>query len=168
MTLALSCQLILLIYHQITTFVDFFPFNGARHYARQERLIEMGVNAILMGLAPIGFILHKPGLMLYGAVYYFVLFAMEIIIWWIPYFTVPSGAWRRVYNFLLSLATSNFESGDTLDHWIRIHQRIHAQTWTALPVRAGRITPNIEHTVLHAWTLVTAIATLVAYRAAGV
>jgi hypothetical protein len=55
MKAALVCQLILLLYHQITTWIDLFPFNGARNYSRQERLAEAGANALLMGLAPLGF-----------------------------------------------------------------------------------------------------------------
>jgi hypothetical protein len=87
--LVVLCQ-ILLAYHQITTLVDLYPFNGARNYSGRERLAELGVNGVLMSLAPIGFVFESHGLMLYGVIYYFVLFAIEIIIWWIPYFAVPS------------------------------------------------------------------------------
>jgi hypothetical protein len=160
------CQLALLLYHQVTTLLDLFPFNGARNYSHRERFAEAGINALLMSLAPIGFHFRIRGLMLFGVVYYFVLFAAELVIWWIPYFTVPSGRWRKLYNKLLSLATSRFEAGDTLDHWLGIHTRLHHGTVAFLPKRQGRIRPNLEHTILHAWTLVTAIATLLAYRTA--
>jgi hypothetical protein len=163
-TAAIICQLVLLAYHQFTTHVDLFPFNGARHYALKEKLAEGLSNLLLMSLAPIGFIWRIHGLMIYGVIYYFVLFAMELIIWWIPYFTVPAGRWRALYNFLLSCATSNFEAGDTLNHWCGIHQRLHAGTITFLPRREQRPVPNLEHTILHAWTLITAIVTLVAWR----
>ena len=156
MTTALLCQLILLLYHQATTCFDLFPFNGARHYTSSQRWAEMGSNAILMGLAPIGFAFDVHALKVYGAYYYFVLFAVEIIVWWIPYFTVPGGIWRRVYNVLLSVSTSNYEQGDTLSHWLDIHRKLHAGTWTILPQREGRIVPNVEHTLLHVLTLVTA------------
>ncbi|HLN29234.1 MAG TPA: hypothetical protein VK395_15910 [Gemmataceae bacterium] len=164
MIAAVICQLVLLIYHQITTFVDLYPFNGARNYSARERLAEMGVNAALMSLAPIGFTLNLHGLMLFGVIYYFVLFGVEIVIWWIPYFTVPSGCWRRAYNLVLSVATSNFEKGDALEHWLAVHQRLHDGTLTVVPKRGGRIVPNLEHTLLHGWTLVTAITTLIAYN----
>jgi len=160
---AVIFQIVLLIYHQTTTFVDLYPFNGARNYSARERLIEMGVNALLMSLAPIGFTLNVHGLMLFGAIYYFVLFGVEIVIWWVPYFVVPSGCWRKAYNLALSLATSNFQTGDTLEHWLAIYKRIHDGTFSVLPKRAGRIVPNLEHTLLHGWTLVTAITTLCAY-----
>jgi hypothetical protein len=163
---AIICQLALLAYHQITTWFDFFPFNGARNYSRKEKLTEAGSNLVLMSLAPIGFGFHIRGLMTYGVVYYFILFAIELIIWWIPYFTVPAGRWRDIYNRLLSGATSIHEKGDTLDHWCKIHQRVHGGTITLLPVRAGRPVPNLEHTILHAWTLVTAIVTAIAWHQA--
>jgi hypothetical protein len=157
---AVLCQLVLLAFHQVTTLVDLYPFNGARNYSSAERRTEMTVNAVLMSLAPIGFVFQIRALMLYGAVYYFVLFVVELVIWWVPYFVVPSGRWRKPYNLALSLSTSNFQRGDTLHHWLAVHERLYAGTLTLLPRRVGRIVPNLEHTVLHAWTLVTALATL--------
>ncbi|MBI3716066.1 MAG: hypothetical protein HY255_08750 [Betaproteobacteria bacterium] len=161
----LACQLSLLIYHQLTTLLDFFPFNGARNYAGKERIAEAGVNALLMGLAVIGYGWQVHGLMVYGVIYYFVLFGFEIVIWWIPYFVVPAGSGRRLYNFLLGIATSDLSGGDTLQRWLAIHQRIHAGTITLLPKRQGRIVPNLEHTILHLWTLLTALVTLAYFLA---
>ncbi|MFG6485853.1 hypothetical protein ACG04R_04160 [Roseateles sp. BYS78W] len=158
--LAVGCQVALLAYHQVTTFVDFFPFNGARFYSRKERGVEMGVNMLLMGLAVAGTALGIPVLLRYACVYYFVLFGIELVIWWVPYLFVPQGAWRRLYNGLLALGTSDFQGGDTLGRWLAVHQRIHAVTTTLLPARPGRIVPNLEHTLLHAATLVTALVTL--------
>jgi len=129
----------------------------------KSNLPKAGVNAFLMSLAPIGFAFQVRGLMTFGVVYYFVLFAIELLIWWIPYLTVPAGRWRSIYNLLLSLATSNFEKGDTLEQWVTIHQRVHRDTITFLPIRPNRPVPNLEHTILHVWTLVTAVATSVAY-----
>lgn len=163
MTVAIFCQVLLLVYHQITTHLDLFPFNGARHYRTREKLAEAGVNAVLMSLPPIGFFLHIRPLMIFGVVYYFVLFAIELIIWWIPYLTTPTGLGRRAYNLLLSAATSDFQPGDALDRWYRIHNRIHSQTITILPWRDRRIVPNLEHTILHAWTALTAIVTAYAF-----
>src|SRR5437879_1996172 len=133
MIAAVVSQILLVAYHQITTWFDFYPFNGVRGYSRKEKIAEAGSNAVLMSLAPIGFAFRIKALMTFGVVYYFVLFAVELIIWWLPYFTVPSGRWRTVYNRLLSLATSNFESGDTLDHWKVIYKRLHRSTITLLP-----------------------------------
>jgi hypothetical protein len=162
MLLALICQTVLLVYHQATTCLDLFPFNGARNYNRQERIAEMASSAVLMGLAPLGFGLGIHALEVYGAIYYFALFAVELIIWWVPYFVVPSGVWRRVYNAALAIGTSNFKAGDTLSHWLAVHQRLHAGTITIIPKLPGRIVPNLEHMLLHMWTLVTAVASFTA------
>jgi hypothetical protein len=165
MIIVVIIQVLLLAYHQITTWFDFYPFNGVRGYTRKEKLAEAGSNAVLMSLAPIGFAFQIKALMNYGVVYYFVLFAIELIIWWVPYFTVPSGRWRLIYNRLLSFATSNFEPGDTLGHWTAVYQRLHRGTITLLPPRGDRPVPNLEHMILHLWTLLTAVVTCVAYHA---
>jgi hypothetical protein len=164
MTVVLASQLLLLVYHQVTTWFDFFPFNGARNYSPKEKMAEAGMNAVLMSLGPIGFGFHIKGLMNFAEVYYFVLFAIELVIWWVPYFTIPKGRWRAVYNRLLSFATSNFEKGDTLDHWTVNYHRLHSGTITFLPARKNRPMPNLEHTILHILTLVTAIITVVAAK----
>jgi hypothetical protein len=163
---ALTSQIVLLVYHQVTTWFDLHPFNGVRRYSTKQQFAEAGVNAVLMGLAPIGFAFHIHALKTFGVVYYFVLFGIELWIWWLPYFTVPTGRWRRVYNFLLALATSNFENGDALDHWIDVHQRLHRETITVLPPRANRPVPNLEHMILHVLTLATALLTVFGYDAA--
>jgi hypothetical protein len=157
--LAIFCQILLLAYHQVTTHVDFHPFNGARNYSRGEKLAEAGINLILMSLAPVGFALHVHGLMIYGVIYYCFLFAAELIIWWIPYFTVPVAQSRVIYNFLLSCVTSDFSDADALTRWYGTYRRLHADTIMFLPAREGRPVPNVEHTILHVWTLVTAIIT---------
>lgn len=163
MTFTVVCQLLLLAYHQVTTLIDFHPFNGARHYSRNEKWAEAGTNAVLMSLAPIGFALHVGPLMTFGAYYYFVLFGVELIIWWVPYLTAPAGAWRWVYNRALSVSTSDFSKGDTLGHWTAVYHRIHQGTITLLPARGDRPVPNVEHMILHALTLATALVTLHAY-----
>ena len=165
-TIALTSQIVLLVYHQVTTWFDLHPFNGVRHYSTKEQLAEAGANAVLMSLAPIGFALHIHALMTFGVVYYFVLFTIELWIWWLPYFIVPTNRGRRVYHRVLALATSNFEKGDTLDHWIAIQQRLHRDTITILPPRPNRPVPNLEHMILHALTLVTAVVTIVSYSSA--
>lgn len=162
---ALFCQLLLLAYHQITTLVDLHPFNGVQNASRGERFAEAGVNAVLMGLAPLGFALGIRGLMLYGVVYYFVLLFFEVVIWWIPYLTAPSGRWLGVYNFLLSVATTSFGQRDALADWAERHVRLHSRTITPWPPGRGPVLPNLEHTILHAWTVVTAITTLIGFLA---
>jgi len=157
--LTIFFQILLLAYHQLTTHADFYPFNGARNYSRNEKLAEAGINLILMSLAPLGFALRIHGLMIYGVIYYYFLFAAELIIWWIPFLTVPVGRSRVIYNFLLSCVTSDFAEGDALTRWYATYQRLHAGTITFLPSREGRPIPNVEHTILHTLTLATAVIT---------
>jgi hypothetical protein len=72
---------------------------------------------------------------------------------------VPSGWWRRIYNALLALATFDLSGGDVLDRWLAVHHRLHSATVTVLPRWPNRINPNLEHMLLHLWTLVTAVVT---------
>ncbi len=132
-------QLILLIYHQVTTWFDFFPFNGARNYTVKEKCLEAGSNCILMSLAPIGYIFKIADLVIYGAYYYWILFAIEVLTWWVPYFFKPSKKWAEV------------------------HERLHGETIMFLPHRGNNPAPNLEHTILHGWTLVTALLTTYCY-----
>jgi hypothetical protein len=164
-TAALACQLALLVYHQVTTRFDFFPFNSARHYTRKEKLAEAGVNFVLMGLGPIGFGFHIKGLMNFGVVYYFILFGIELIIWWVPYLTVPSGWWGEIYKRVLGAVMFNDPKADALTRWQEIYNRLHRHTIAILPPIGDRPRPNLEHTILHAWTLVTALVTAWAWHA---
>jgi hypothetical protein len=140
---AISLQVLLLSYHQVTTQLDLFPFNGARFYKGWEKALECLVNGALMGPAPVGFALGIRGLMWYGAVYYFVLFAEELRVWWLPYFFGPTPRWQAIYD------------------------RIHGKTIQLLPARGNNPTPNLEHTILHGLTLVTALTTLFAFCLQG-
>jgi hypothetical protein len=163
MLAALSCQVALVVYHQVTTWIDLFPFNGSRNYTMEEKLLESGDNGVLMALPPIGFATHNTTLMRFGVVYYVVLFAIELLVWWLPYLTTPSGRWLAVYNRLLSFATSDFSPGDVSTRWRQIYNRLHRETTRFLPDRGNRVVPNLEHSILHAWTLITALVTAGTY-----
>lgn len=147
---AIAAQLLLLAYHQFTSLVDQFPFNGVRALARKQRIIESAVNGVLMLLPPLGYAFNIAGLMAFGVINYFVLFAIELVIWWVPYLSVPTGKWRRIYNILLALATSDFSKGDALERWYALHRRVFRGTITILPARGVLPVPNLEHCILHA------------------
>lgn len=142
-TLALCFQATLLLYHQATTWLDLFPFNGVRFYSRGETIAEAGGNLVLMGLPLVGRLLDSPALLKYGVVYYFVLFAIECATWWGPYFLGASPKAAETYA------------------------RIHAQTITVVPRRGANPAPNLEHLILMGLTLATAVTTFLAFRAAG-
>src|SRR3954468_3663307 len=135
MTIAFLGQLCLLAFHQVTTWIDLFPFNGVRYTKPQERIIEAIVNLGLMSLAPIGFAMGYETLMRFGLVYYFVLFAIECATWWVPYAFGASKQWQEVYS------------------------RVHSRTINILPAKDGRPRPNLEHLILMVLTLVVAIIT---------
>jgi hypothetical protein len=163
MNVAVVVQVVLLVYHQVTTLFDFFPFNGARNYSRTEKIAECGTNAVLMSIAPIGFGFGIAGCETFGVYYYYVLFALEMIIWWIPYFCEPRGVFLRVYNLLLAIGTSDFPPENCLARWKVTYERLHRSTWIILPPKGDRPVPNVEHTILHLLTLITLIVTTIEY-----
>lgn len=140
MKLALALQLLLLAYHQLTTLFDFYPFNGARFSPLKERCGEAGFNFALMALPPIGFLFGLSGLMRFGALYYFILFACETATWFVPYFIGASPRWEAAYA------------------------RIQSRTIMLIPRRGPNPTPNLEHLILMLLTLAAGIASLSAYR----
>ena len=138
---AIALQILLVAYHQVTTLVDFYPFNGVRFYKWRERLLEAGFNLALMTPSPVGFIFGWSWLMRFGVAYYFILLACECATWWLPYFFGGSPKWEEIYA------------------------RVQGQTHSVLPRRGKNPAPNVEHLILMALTLATAIVTLWAYSA---
>jgi hypothetical protein len=161
--LALICQLTLLAYHQATTLFNFWPFNGVRNYTWRQKLAEAGLNGVLMSLPPIGFAFHVRALMIFGVIYYFVLFCIELTIWWVLYLTVPTGRWRVFYNYVLGALMFNNPKEDASARWTEIYNRLQRGTITILPMRGDRPVPNLEHMILQTLTLFTAIVTAAAY-----
>lgn len=139
MKIVITFQVLLLLYHQITTIFDFFPFNSARFYSAKEKLIECLVNFILMGLPIVGFLTLNNTLMNFAVVYYFILFLIELKTWWIPYFIKPTEEWKEEYS------------------------RLHSKTIIVLPGIKDNPVPNLEHCILHGLTLITAMVTLWGY-----
>jgi hypothetical protein len=140
MKLAVALQLLLFVYHQITTLFDLYPFNGARFSRLKERLAEAAFNGALMIWAPIVYIFGWRGVMPYAAMYYFVLFVCVIATWFVPYFFGGSEKWTEIYS------------------------RVQGRTLLLLPPRGDHPNPNIEHLVLMVLTLITGLVTLGAYR----
>ena len=69
-----------------------FPKALAFERAEPDSIQPRGGAAPAVRLAPLGFALNVHALKVYGVIYYFVLFALEIVIWWIPYACTPRGA----------------------------------------------------------------------------
>lgn len=136
---ALFFQACLLLFQQATTLFDFYPFNNVRNYTVGERLLECSVNGALMAVPVAGFAFHIGWMQAAALVIYPVLLAGEYLRWWRPYFFGPTGAWQEAYD------------------------RFFRQTVTVLPPIKNHPVPNLEHTILHAVTLLTAIVTYIAY-----
>lgn len=139
MTVAISLQLLLLVYYQLTTRYDFHPFNGVRFWQPGERYTEAAINFTLMVLPLPGYLFNISSLMRFGAVFYFILFAREIASWFVPYFFGASAKWQDVYS------------------------RVQGRTITLIPPRGQNPTPNFGHLILMALTVGTGIATFTAY-----
>lgn len=140
MKLALALQLILLVYHQVTTRFDFYPFNGARFAKPRERQIEAGINFAFMAWPPAGFAFGSRGIMESATYFFFILLACIIATWFIPYFFGASDKWQEIFS------------------------RVQGRTLMVLPKRGDNPNPNLEHLILMALTIVTAVVTLAAYR----
>jgi len=139
MIVAISLQLLLLVYHQLTTLFDFYPFNGIRFSQPKERYTEAVINFTLMVLPLLGYLFKISSLMRFGAAFYFILFACEIATWFVPYFFGASPKWQEIYS------------------------RVQGRTIMLIPPRGQNPTPNLEHLILMALTMATGIATFTAY-----
>lgn len=138
--LALILQVVHLLYNQIATLIDLFPFNGVRFYSRKERLTEAAVNGVIMIFPVLAYGSGNQLLMEMGLLCLVVLFLGEIATWWIPYFFGASPKWMEIYS------------------------RVHGQTLTPLPRRGVNPVPNLEHLILMAITLLTTVVSFAAYR----
>jgi hypothetical protein len=130
------CQLLLLIYHQFTTRVDLYPFNNIRNYTRQERRLESTVNGLIMLIPVVSFAMHWRWMMYASTVLYGLLIIAEYRQWWRHYFFRPNPEWLDIYN------------------------RIFRQTIIVLPLIRNNPVPNLEHTLLHGWTVVCFLVSL--------
>lgn len=138
-TIALIFNILHLIYHQLTTNVDFFPFNNIRNYTAKQRIAEASVNFITMGF-PIVAIAIKNHI-LTGIACWFLGFLLcgEYLSWWKGYFFGASQKWKSIYS------------------------KIHAPTIKILPPIKDNPVPNLEHCILHSLSLLTFIFTLIYY-----
>lgn len=135
--IALFLQVIHLLYHQITTLFDLYPFNNIRSYTRKQQLIECVSCGITMGFPVIvtlfgGKILVGSALVCLG-----LLLIGEFLSWWQHYFFGPRDYWKEVYK-------NKFE-----------------ETLQILPKIKNNPRPNLEHVILHSITVITFFVTLI-------
>jgi membrane-associated phospholipid phosphatase len=146
--LALVLAVASLAFHLLTTLVDFFPFNNVRGSRPDERLTEAIVNGIplLLGIALIA-VSGIPAVrwLAWVAVAIFAILAvLGLLLWWLPYLADVTVPWATV-------------PGVT---WSELHARTYADTIIVVPPIGDRPRPNLEHMILHALFLGTAVTTL--------
>lgn len=144
MAAVLAIQIVTLLYHQVTTLFDFFPFNGIRYYTVKERRKEALINGITM-LIPIFLTLtNKPIFIGIGAVIWMLVVVGAFLNWWLPYTT--------------GISVYKMPNNET---WPQVHERIFAETIIILPRIKNNPTPNVEHMILHTFILASTISTWV-------
>jgi hypothetical protein len=147
---ALSLPVLALVYHQLTTNLDLFPFNNVRDSTPAERLKE-GLSSGIIMLLPIIFIIlaglfHSNVLGYIAAGWGFFIFIGASLTWWPPYFFGKAIKWA---------------AGASKDDWNMLYNRTFAKTIIIVPSFKGRPRPNLEHNILHAIILAGAIVDLV-------
>jgi hypothetical protein len=138
-TIALTINIIHLAYHQITTNVDLFPFNNIRHYTTKQRLMEVGINGVIMMFPVVALSLQNKKMIEISCWVLGVTLVMEFMAWWRHYLFGPTQEWKTNYN------------------------KIFAPTIKVLPPIKENPIPNLEHCILHTITLIAFIVTLKYY-----
>ncbi|NIG56504.1 hypothetical protein [Chitinophaga sp. Cy-1792] len=132
-----------LIYHQLTTNMDLYPFNNIRNYTSRERITEAGVNFLSMGFPVLALLTGYKEMVLVACVELGLMLAGEFYTWWTAYFFGPKFAWQK--------------------NWQELYTRTFGQTIIILPSRGKNPVPNLEHCILHFLTLLCFIGCLLYY-----
>lgn len=141
-TAAFILNVVHLVYHQVTTNFDFFPFNNIRHYKTSERIAEAGLNALTMGFPVLALALRSQKMIGVSCWVLGFLAVGEFLSWW-PYYFWGTPRWMR--------------------KWQEVYDRTHKHTLKFLPPIKDHPIPNLEHCILHVMTLATLAVTMVYY-----
>jgi hypothetical protein len=134
--LVASIALLLLIYHQITTWFPLFPWNDIDNLSRKDILLEAGTNGLLMGTGFVCLLHANTGFYhYYPLIYYPFLLSGEFFQWWLPFL---SGSFSK--------SKVNFD-----------YEKRYSRTTKFIPQKSGTRTPDANHTVLHLLTLATTV-----------
>ncbi|WP_442601433.1 hypothetical protein [Paenibacillus sp. KN14-4R] len=140
----LLLQIATLVYHQLTTRFDFYPFNGVRHYSIQERRNEALINGIIMVIPIILTLTRIPLLIGIGGLIWTLVVVGAVLSWWLPYLT--------------GIAVYKMPNNET---WPQVYERIFSRTIIILPHFKNNPRPNLEHMILHFLILGSAIISFV-------
>lgn len=136
----LLLQVATVLYHQVTTRIDIYPFNGVRHYSVKERRNEALINGIIMVIPIMLTFTRLPILIGIGGLLWTLVVVGAILSWWLPYFT--------------GVAVYKMPNNET---WPQVYERIFSKTITILPRIKNNPRPNLEHMILHVLILSSAI-----------
>lgn len=134
---AATAAFILGAYLQVVERINLFPWNDVRNGSGQDALnLYLGIATAVLCLwlwigGRVAALVTAAGLLVWAY--------LQIITWWIPYFTGASDGWRRVWK------------------------RWFSETIHVLPRTADHLPPDANHLVLHG---LIGIALLLAVRAA--
>src|SRR5699024_8948780 len=84
---AVFLQVLLLIYFELTTLINLYPWNDLSKYSYQERLLEATINGIIIVIGIILFVTKVKWLMVISVVLWFAFLFMQLLTWWMPYLT---------------------------------------------------------------------------------
>ncbi|WP_314589174.1 hypothetical protein [Paenibacillus terrigena] len=139
----LIVQIATILYHQLTTNFDFYPFNGIRHYSAKERRNEAWMNGIIMAIPIILTLTRMPLWIGISGLIWTLVLVGAILSWWLPYLT--------------GVAVYKMSNNET---WSQVYEKIFSQTITILPPIKNNPRPNLEHMILHILILSSATITL--------
>jgi hypothetical protein len=135
--LTITILLINLVYHQITTLIDLYPFNNIRGVASREKLVESSVNGFTMLFPVIALVSGNRILMNIAVILLTLVCIGEFFTWYYPYLFGSTSYWQKIYD-------QKFK-----------------KTIIVLPSIKNHPIPNLEHMILHFLTLTAFILTAV-------
>ena len=96
----LAVAILLLVYHQLTTWLPLFPWNDIANFSRKDTLLEACWNGLLMGIGILClFHSHTGGYKYYPLIYYPFLLSGEFMQWRLPYFSAEFAKSKHNFNY---------------------------------------------------------------------
>src|SRR5690625_3756095 len=130
---AITLQVLLFIYFEVTTLINLFPWNDLSKYSYRERVVEAAVNGITIIIGFALFITKVMWLMAISVAFWFVFLLMQLMTWWMPYLTG-----KHLKQFPRELYDSHLR-----------------ETLKILPPIKNHIIPDAQHNVLQVLSLAT-------------
>ena len=134
--LTIGAAFLLLIYHQVTTWLNLYPWNDTSQYATKELILEGVSNGALMGTGCVCLVIGNYSFFHYYPLFYYpFLLTGEVFQWWMPY-------WFKKF----AKADFNFE-----------YDKRFANTTKFITHHQGQRTPDANHIILHLITVLTLV-----------